>query len=190
MKIIRCIKAMTNRKKLKYFLLWYGVIAVLVLLDQAVKYLTVRYLAGGSLPLIDGVLHLTYVENRGAAFGILSDHRWVYMTVSGAATVILSYILYRLSTHDKLFCISLLMIIGGGIGNMVDRVFRGFVVDMVDVRLIHFAVFNVADTFICVGAALMVIYLIFFDKTLLREQVPIEKKPDAASDQEGDGSAE
>ena len=170
---------MTNRKKLNYFLLWYGVIAVLVLLDQVVKYLTVRHLAGGSMPLIEGVLHFTYVENRGAAFGILSDHRWIYMTVSGVATVVLSYILYRLATHDKLFCISLLMIIGGGIGNMIDRIFRGFVVDMIDVRLIHFAVFNVADICICVGAALMAVYLIFFDKTLLREQVPIENEPSA-----------
>lgn len=169
---------MTNRKKLKYFLLWYGIIALLVLLDQIVKYLTVRHLTGGSLPLMEGVLHLTYVENRGAAFGILSDHRWVYMTVSGVATVALSYILYRFALHDKLFCISLLMIIGGGLGNMVDRIFRGFVVDMIDVRLIHFAVFNVADSFICVGAALMAVYLIFFDKTILREQVPIEKKKD------------
>ena len=164
-----------NRKKLKYFLLWYGIIALFVLLDQIVKYLTVRHLTG-SLPLIDGALHLTYVENRGAAFGILSDHRWVYMTVSSVSTVLLSYVLYRFALHDKLFCISLSMIIGGGLGNMVDRVFRGFVVDMIDVRLINFAVFNVADSFICVGAALMMIYLIFFDKTILREQVPIEKK--------------
>ena len=141
--------------------IWLAIIAVTVFLDQITKYLTIFYLKPiDTLPLIEDVLHLTYVENTGAAFGMMKDSRWVFMVISTVAIVgILVYMFWK-RPSDKLLCVSLSFIVGGGIGNMIDRTLLGYVVDMIDFRLINFAVFNVADSFVCVGAGLMILYLI------------------------------
>ena len=147
-------------------LIWLALIAVTVFLDQITKYLTILYLKPiDTQPLWEGVLHLTYVENTGAAFGMMKDSRWIFMVTSTVAIVgILVYMVYR--TYIKknplpwMEALSLSLIVGGGIGNMIDRTVLGYVVDMIDFRLINFAVFNVADSFVCVGAGLMVLYLI------------------------------
>lgn len=141
--------------------IWLAIIAVTVFLDQITKYLTIFYLKPiDTFPIIREVLHLTYVENTGAAFGMMKDSRWVFMTLSTVAIVgILVYMFWKRPT-DKLLCVSLCFIAGGGIGNMIDRTLLGYVVDMIDFRLIDFAVFNVADSFVCVGAGLMILYLI------------------------------
>ena len=147
-------------------LLWLAIIVVTVFLDQLTKYLTILYLKPiDTLPIIEDVLHLTYVENTGAAFGMMKDARWVFMITSTVAILaILGYMFYR--THvqkDKMpwmEALSLSLIVGGGIGNMIDRTVLGYVVDMIDCRFINFAVFNVADSFVCVGAGFMVLYLI------------------------------
>lgn len=140
---------------------WLAIIAVSVFLDQITKYLTIFYLKPiDTLPIIQDVLHLTYVENTGAAFGMMKDSRWVFMLLSTVAIVgILVYMFWKRPT-DKLLCVSLSFIVGGGIGNMIDRTLLGYVVDMIDFRLINFAVFNVADSFVCVGAGMMMLYLI------------------------------
>ena len=146
--------------------IWLAIIAVTVFLDQITKYLTVLYLKPiDTQPLWEGVLHLTYVENTGAAFGMMKDSRWIFMITSTVAIVgILGYMIYR--TYVKktpmpwMEALALSLIVGGGIGNMIDRTLLGYVVDMIDFRLINFAVFNVADSFVCVGAGLMVLYLI------------------------------
>ena len=142
-------------------LIWLAIIAVTVFLDQITKYLTILYLKPiDTQPLWEGVLHLTYVENTGAAFGMMKDSRWVFMIVSTVAIIgILIYLFWK-KPQSKLECLSLSFIVGGGIGNMIDRTLLGYVVDMIDFRLINFAVFNVADSFVCVGAGLMVLYLI------------------------------
>ena len=141
--------------------IWLALIAVTVFLDQITKYLTIFYLKPiDTLPLIEDVLHLTYVENTGAAFGMMKDARWVFMVISTLAIVgILVYMFWK-RPSDKLMCVSLSFIVGGGIGNMIDRTLLGYVVDMIDFRLINFAVFNVADSFVCVGAGLMILQLI------------------------------
>ena len=140
---------------------WLAIIAVSVFLDQITKYLTIFYLKPiDTLPIIQDVLHLTYVENTGAAFGMMKDSRWVFMLLSTVAIVgILVYMFWKRPT-DKLLCVSLSFIVGGGIGNMIDRTLLGYVVDLIDFRLINFAVFNVADSFVCVGAGMMMLYLI------------------------------
>ena len=141
--------------------IWLAIIAVTVFLDQITKYLTIFYLKPiDTLPLIRDVIHLTYVENTGAAFGMMKDSRWVFMVISSVAIVgILVYLFWKKPT-SKLECLSLSFIVGGGIGNMIDRTLLGYVVDMIDFRLINFAVFNVADSFVCVGAGLLILYLI------------------------------
>jgi signal peptidase II len=147
-------------------LIWLAVIIVTVFLDQLTKYLTVLHLKPiDTLPIIEDVFHLTYVENTGAAFGMMKDARWVFMITSTAAIIgILGYMIHRYYVKkEKLHwaeALSLSLILGGGIGNMIDRTMLGYVVDMIDCRFINFAVFNVADSFVCIGAGLMILYLI------------------------------
>ena len=85
-----------------------------------------------TVPIIKGVIHFTYVENRGAAFGMLADHRWVFMTISTVAIVALSIYLWKKRKDSKLLGVALSFIIGGGIGNMVDRTILGYVIDFLD----------------------------------------------------------
>lgn len=149
-----------KRSPLEYFL-YTGIIILGIILDQLTKWLSVTFLAKvNTVPLISGVLHLTYVENRGAAFGMLSGHRYVFMILSTVMIVGLLIYLYMGLAENKLYAISISMIISGGIGNMIDRIALGYVVDFIDFRLINFAVFNGADSFVCVGAGLLVLALI------------------------------
>ena len=147
-------------------LIWFAVIIVTVFLDQLTKYYTVLHLKPiDTYPIIEDVLHLTYVENTGAAFGMMKDARWVFMVTSTLAIIgILGYMIWRTYIKkEKLHwmeALSLSFIVGGGIGNMIDRTALGYVVDMIDCRFINFAVFNVADSFVCVGAGLMILYLV------------------------------
>ena len=132
-----------------------------VALDQLTKWLAVMYLKPiDTFPLWEDVLHLTYVENRGAAFGMLADHRWVFMIFSTLAIIGLSVYLFGFSKDNNWVKISLAMIIGGGIGNMIDRIVLQYVIDFIDFTLINFAVFNVADSFVCVGAGILIVYFV------------------------------
>ena len=136
-------------------------ILAIVGLDQWTKYLAVEYLMGeASYPFLEDVLHFTYVENRGAAFGMLSDHRWVFMILSSAAILILLFWLWKEKPQSIWIRLASAFIVGGGIGNMIDRVRLGYVVDFIDVRFIDFYVFNVADSFVCVGCALFLLWAV------------------------------
>ena len=146
-------------------LLWIAIIVATVILDQVTKWLAVVYLKGGdSVSIIGEILHFTYVENRGAAFGMMKDSRWVFMVISVIAIGALIFYLIRFKPTSPLALISLAMIAGGGIGNMIDRVWLGYVVDFIYIKIIDFAVFNVADSFVCVGTALLALYILFFYK--------------------------
>lgn len=146
---------------LKKYVLYSAIILSGILLDQLTKLLAVKLLKPiRTLPIIKDALHLTYVENRGAAFGMLADSRWVFMLVSSVAILGLIFFLYLGMTSGGLYEVSLAMIISGGIGNMIDRLLLGYVVDFIDFRLIDFAVFNGADSFVCVGAGLLVFALV------------------------------
>ena len=131
-----------------------------VFFDWLTKFLAIKHLLGNpSVPIWRGVLQLTYVENRGSAFGMFSDRRWVFMVFSVVAIVAIAVYLVKRNPPFPMF-IALSLILSGGIGNMIDRTVRGYVVDFVDFCLIHFAVFNFADTLVCVGAGLLVLILI------------------------------
>lgn len=132
-----------------------------VVLDQLSKYLVLKYLVPiGSYPFWPGILHFTYVENTGAAFGMLQEHRWVFLIVSSLAIVGLMLYIGIARPKNRLEVIALSLIIGGGIGNMIDRIARGSVVDFIDVTCIRFYVFNLADSFVCIGCGLVILYLI------------------------------
>ena len=167
-------------------LIWLAVIIVTVFLDQLTKYLTVLHLKPiDTLPIIEDVFHFTYVENTGAAFGMMKDARWVFMITSTVAIVgILVYMFRRTYVKKEkmpwMEALSLSLIVGGGIGNMIDRTVLGYVVDMIDCRFINFAVFNVADSFVCIGAGLMILYL-FME---MGKEIKAEKAVKASADGE------
>lgn len=160
-----------------------AIIAVVILSDQVSKALVVAYLYEGQKVLIPGVLQFTYVENRGMAFGLLSDHRWVFLVLSTLGILAIGYYLFRYA-KTMLFRVSLSLIVGGGIGNMIDRVALGYVVDMIDFRLIHFAVFNVADSFVCVGAGMLMLYLILsMRREVLAERAAASAQPQGPAEE-------
>ena len=141
--------------------LYLIVAAGFVALDQLTKWLCIWYLkARGSVTLIPGLLRLTYLENRGAAFGSLTSHRWVFMVLSTVAITAMIVYLLRYAEPNRLLRWTLALIIGGGVGNMIDRVALGYVVDMIDFYGIWPYIFNVADSCVCIGAGMMVLYFI------------------------------
>ena len=166
-----------------------AIIAGVIGLDQLTKWLAVVNLQGeASFPLWRDVLHFTYVENTGMAFGMLKDHRWVFMVFSTVSIIALLIYLFRFRPESRWMQISMAFIIGGGIGNMIDRIILGYVIDFIDFTLINFAVFNIADSFVCVGAGMMIVYLII---DLVRE-IKLEKaqKAKAAEEDNNDTDVE
>lgn len=149
-------------------LLWILIILASIVLDQAAKMIVVASMEyNQSIVLIKNVLSLHYIHNEGAAFGMLSGHRWVFMLVTAVALIAMPIILYRYRKLHVLFNLSLSLFIGGAIGNMIDRIFLGYVVDFFEFTFVNFAIFNVADICVVCGAAIMMVYVIFFDKELL-----------------------
>lgn len=158
-------------------LIWLMIIAGIIFLDQLSKWLTVMNLGlGETFPLIDGVFHFTYVRNTGAAFSMFNqpDQRWIFMSISSVTIVALSFYLWTQRKGSKLLCVAVSFIIGGGIGNMIDRCILKYVVDMLDFRLINFAIFNVADSFVCVGVGLFALATIL-DEVKNYKKVKAEK---------------
>ena len=150
-----------KRLKLHEYIIYTAIILCGIGLDQLTKLLAVKYLEPvSSVPIIKDVLHLTFVTNDGMAFGMLDDQRWIFMSVSVIMIAVLGFLLYSGKLENKLYTVSVSMIISGGIGNMIDRIAFGEVVDFIDFCLIDFAVFNIADSIVCIGAALLVAALV------------------------------
>ena len=155
-------------------LLWVRIVLSLLLVafiiaaDQITKQLALSLKGKPGVLFIPHVLSFTYTENSGAAWGMFADHRWVFMVFSCVAIVLLCYILFRLRNKKDLFLkIILLFFLGGGIGNMIDRIAKGYVVDFLKFEFVEFPIFNVAYSFVTIAAALAVIYLI---RELVRER--------------------
>ncbi len=144
------------------------IVLVTVFLDQISKHFVVLYLKGQRpLKIIEGLLSFTYVENRGAAFGILQNRKLFFVAVTVVTLIILMYIFLRYYKYLNLWTISSLsMIMGGTIGNFIDRMSLDYVVDFISLRFFNrynFAVFNLADTFIVVGAIMLMLYIMIFE---------------------------
>ena len=144
----------------------YGIItALIVIADFLTKYFIKNNIALGNVFFsVPKLVDLTYVQNRGAAFSMFSGRVPVLSLISIAFCI--GVIVYWVVKKPKspLLCTALAMMFGGALGNAVDRIFYGYVVDFIAVRFIDFPVFNVADMAITIGAALVIIYVIFFDK--------------------------
>lgn len=141
-------------------LLSLGAVVLGVLADYFTKLIAVSRLKGEDpVPIIRGILRFSYVENPGAAWGMLANHRWVFMVFSVLAiAAIAAYLIRR--DPPILLCVSLSLILSGGIGNMIDRTFRGAVVDFIEFYLFEFPVFNVADCLVVIGSGLLIVWLI------------------------------
>ena len=127
-------------------------------IDQIIKGIVRANMSvGETVPVIEDVFHITYIRNEGAAFGMLADHRWVFMSLSTVAIIALGVYLFKFCKETLFTKIGFALIIGGGIGNMIDRISLKYVVDMIDCRFIDFYVFNFADSCVCVGAAMVCI---------------------------------
>ncbi len=134
--------------------------AVLAVADQLIKLLVKARLAPiGDISLLDGVLHLTYVENRGMAFGMMQGQKWLLIWVTALVLLVLiaGIMMGKIRKPATLFTTA--VIIGGGVGNLIDRVYRGYVIDYIDFRIINFAVFNFADICVTCGTAVLLVIL-------------------------------
>ncbi len=160
-----------------------AVIAILaVIADQLSKYIVVENIEyHGTVPFIDGVMNFYHTRNTGAAFSMFSDKRWVFMVFSAISMAIIIYLLVTEYKRHVLLNVSLAMILGGGVGNMIDRVRLGYVVDFFRTEFIDFAIFNVADCFITVGTVLLAIYVIFFE-TKIEKRIKAEKSAQETQD--------
>ncbi|MDE6775248.1 MAG: signal peptidase II [Ruminococcus sp.] len=143
-------------------------VAVLVAADQLVKYWAVHTLQPlGSMDFINigrlDILDLTYLENDGAIFGSMSGQRWFLIGFTAIIIALGIVGMFAALKKSKFFSISIMLFVAGGIGNIIDRIRLGYVVDMFEIKLFHFAIFNVAD--ICVTCAFVMIfaYILFIE---------------------------
>ncbi len=146
-------------------------IALAIALDRLVKALTLQFLAGNaSVPLWEGVFQLSYVENFGAAFGMMQNQFTLFYIITALLVLVLVYALFIKRPASKLEGIAMSMVLGGALGNFYDRVAYGFVVDTFDFCLIHFPVFNVADICLTVGAGLWMLAVLLIEVRERREK--------------------
>ena len=138
-------------------MLTLGIACVVTILDQLVKWIVVTHMEWGeSIPLIPNVFHLTYILNPGAAFGILAYQRWFFLLIVLILFGAFFAFRKRIPKEPVYFPAAIGMLLGGALGNAIDRVRLSGVVDFFDFRI--WPIFNVADIFICVGVALIVFY--------------------------------
>ena len=145
--------------------------AGIVAADQITKLLVLANIPlFGDVPAIPGLFHLTYVQNTGAAFSSFEGMRWMFVGLFVVLTVLIFLEYFKkpmpFTTFER-WCIA--AIYGGGLGNVIDRVRLGFVVDMIEVDFINFPVFNVADCFITCGCIALIVHMIFFNKEFWKE---------------------
>ena len=139
---------------------WWIAVAV-VLADQLVKALA-RTLTS-PVTLIPGIIGLRYSENTGMAFSLLNQHTWL-LTVLSAVLILVGWLALRRYRLGRLSRVAAMLMLGGAVGNLIDRLFVGYVVDMFELLLFRFAIFNVADFALTVGAVLLAVSLLFFPK--------------------------
>ncbi len=158
---------------------WIILTLVLVVLDQISKWIVNQTIAiNESVVVIPGFFSLSHVRNTGAAFGILSNQRWIFMVFTAVVIAVGVFLLASRRVRNRWGIFSLALIMGGGIGNMIDRVFLGEVVDFFAFNFwgYQFAVFNVADIFVCCGTFVLAFY-VFLSKDF---DSPKKEKQDEA----------
>ncbi len=152
---------------MQFFLLMLLILSV----DQISKYIAVDKLSDAPVTIINGVFDLTYVQNTGGAFGLLRDEKWFFLI--GVPLILLAVSIYIIKNARKsdMIVLSAALIMGGAVGNYIDRVRLGYVIDFLDFKV--WPVFNLADVSIVVGTCLLGFYIIFTDEE--RKNCPEEK---------------
>lgn len=155
-----------NRKKNLHLLFDVLLAAVLVLIDQFTKYAAVIHLKNRpSIVLISNVLELHYLENRGAAFGMLQNKKIFFVFITLIIMAIIAYVIYKIPEKGyRFFEITLVFIFAGAVGNFIDRLRLDYVVDFIYFKLIDFPIFNVADIYVSVFSLILIILLAFVYK--------------------------
>ena len=140
--------------------------AVLIWLDQITKTLAADRLANGPLVIIPGVFELCYLENRGAAFGMLQNQRWFFLILTALFFVVIIYVYLKIPSDRKHLPLRILCVFvtAGAVGNFIDRLLLIYVRDFLYFSLIDFPIFNVADIYVTVSAALFFFLILFFYK--------------------------
>ncbi len=146
---------------------------LLVAVDQLIKIIIDLWLVSrGEVVVFDGILSLAYVENTGAAWGALEGKRWFLVVVALVAIVIIIYMMCKGKIKGVCYNVATVLLLAGGLGNLIDRVFRGYVIDYLKVTFIDFPVFNFADCLITVGACFLIVKLV--------QEMVVEFKADRA----------
>lgn len=163
------------------YLLYTAVILILVGCDQLLKSWTVHHLLlGESTAFLPGFMQLTRVHNYGAAWSSFSGKTALLIVVTAALMIAVAYLLIRRIVRHPLGVAAAVLILGGGVGNIIDRIVHGYVVDMFDLLLFDYPVFNLADCFVVAGVILGAVYYLWF-----YEKYDARKKDDA-TDADGD----
>lgn len=140
---------------------------LLILADQLTKYIAVVHLKDKpALPIISDVLELNYLENRGAAFGMLQNQKIFFVFVAVIILAVIGYVLFKMPEKKKyaILHVLLVLIASGAVGNLIDRLRLDYVVDFISFVLIHFPIFNVADIYVTVATTILVVLLLFYYK--------------------------
>lgn len=146
---------------MQYILINLICVVALLGIDQAIKYWAVEVLQPvGSMPLIPHVVELRFTYNQGMAFSMLSGKQLLLVVVTGILLIGVAYWLIFRSRDNLLTRVSLILVLGGGLGNFIDRVLNGQVVDYINLLFMRFAIFNFADICLCVGAGLWALSII------------------------------
>ena len=156
-----------NKHKIKLLIIDFLLLKILIAVDQLTKYMAVLKLKNQpAFSIIDGILEFNYLENRGAAFGMLQNQKIFFVFVAVIFLCVIIYVLIR-TPEDKKYTylhILLIMIAGGAIGNMIDRLRFDYVVDFIYIVLINFPIFNVADMYVTFATVILVIQVLFVYK--------------------------
>lgn len=155
---------MMNKKKVRFILFDIFFLIFLVVADQYTKYIAVQKLKNQpAFSIINGILEFNYLENRGAAFGMLQNQKVFFVFVAIIFLCVIAYVLVKIPQEKKYnrIHVLLVMIAGGAIGNLIDRLRFDYVVDFIYIVLINFPIFNVADMYVTFSTALLIIQILF-----------------------------
>ena len=146
-------------------MIWLIIMVLFLAADQIVKYLVSAFLNVGETAFsVLNIFDVTYVQNKGAAFSVLAGRTELLSIVSVVFCVVIIVFWIKKKPSDTLLCLSLSLLFAGAAGNGIDRIFRGFVIDYINLTFMNFPVFNIADIGVTVGAALFILHTIFFEK--------------------------
>ena len=163
------------------------VLALCVAADQALKLWTVANLAlYESTPLLPGIVELRYIQNTGGGFSILTGHTWLLAAVTAVLMLGIAFILVKKIFTHPLAVWTLVLVLGGGIGNLIDRIRLGYVVDMFNLQFMNYPVFNIADIFVVCGAIGFGVYYMLLHDTVTAKTLNAAHKED---DHDGNDSS-